>query len=123
MLLAEVVDVVVEGGVELLGNVGVVGARVEEEGVVVASEGFAQELPEVAEADDGDFQGGGSQVLGLELGLVVEWLGGVDGAYWGEQPPGRAFESWFRFQFDGLMIESKKAWVDGGGSYVGFDAG
>lgn len=49
--------------------------------MVVADEGFGEELAEVAKADDGDFQGGALEVLRLELGFVIERLGGVDGTY------------------------------------------
>lgn len=79
MELAKVVEIGEERGVELLSDGGgVIGAGVDEEGVVVAGEGLGEELAEVAEANDGDFEGRALHVLGVEVGFVVEGLGGVD---------------------------------------------
>lgn len=79
MELAKVVEIGEEGGVKLLSDGGgVIGAGVDEEGVVMAGEGLGEELAEVAEANDGDFEGRALHVLGVEVGFVVEGLGGVD---------------------------------------------
>lgn len=79
MELAKVVEVGEEGSVELLTDGGgVIGAGVDEKGVVVAGEGLGEELAEVAEANDGDFEGIALHVLGAEVGFIVEGLGGVD---------------------------------------------
>lgn len=57
VFFAEVVGVEEEGDSEGFGDLGVVGARVGEDGVALADEGFGEELTEVAEADYGDFEG------------------------------------------------------------------
>lgn len=80
MFLAEIVGVWEEGDAELLGREGVVGAGVGQDGVALADEGLGQELPEVAEAHDGDLQLLGVVELLGHSGLVVEGLGHVDGA-------------------------------------------
>lgn len=54
--LAEVVRVLEVGGAQGGGEGGVVGAGVGEQGVALPREGPGQELPEVAEPDDGDLQ-------------------------------------------------------------------
>lgn len=82
VFLTEVMGVGEEGNADGLGGVGVVGARVGEDGVALADEGFGQELPEVAEADDGDFE----VLVALEMGgrqlrFVVVGLGGVEGSH------------------------------------------
>lgn len=79
VLLAEVVRVAVKGDAEVGGGGGVVGAGVGEDGVALGDEGLGEELAEVAEAEDGDLQGGGLVEVGSELGLVVVRLGGVEG--------------------------------------------
>lgn len=82
MFLAEVVGVGVEGDAEGLGGVGVVGARVGEDSVALADQGFGQELPEVAEADDGDFEVMGAlEMGGRHLRFVVVGLSGVEGSH------------------------------------------
>lgn len=79
MELAKVVEVGEEGGIELLTDSGgVIGAGVDEKGMVVAGEGLGEELAKVTEANDGDFEGRALHVLGVELGFIVEGLGGVD---------------------------------------------
>lgn len=80
MLLAEVVGVEEEGDAELAGGGGVIRAGVGEEGVALLNHCFGEELAEVSESDDGDFElGGGGEAFG-EVGLVVVGLGGVEGA-------------------------------------------
>lgn len=49
--------------------------------MALARESFGEKLTEVAEAQNGDFEGLGFDVLGAEVRLVVVRLGGVDGAY------------------------------------------
>ncbi|KAL4282222.1 hypothetical protein GQ457_03G042230 [Hibiscus cannabinus] len=78
VLLEKVVWVGVEEDAELVGEVGVVSSGVSEESVVVAEEGFGEELAEVTEADNGDLEGRGLDVAGFEMGFVVERLSGVD---------------------------------------------
>lgn len=56
MFFTEVVRVREERDAEGHGGEGVVGAGVDEDGMALADEGFGQELPEVAEADDGNFE-------------------------------------------------------------------
>ena len=80
MFFAEVVGVLEEGDAELLGRERVVGAGVGQDGVALPDEGLGQELPEVAEAHDGDLQLLGVVELLGHSRLVVEWLGRVDGA-------------------------------------------
>lgn len=49
--------------------------------MALARESFGEKLTEVAEAQNGDFEGLGFEVLGAEVRLVVVRLGGVDGSY------------------------------------------
>lgn len=79
VLLAQVVRLAEERDAELAGGIGVVGSRVDEDGVALAREGLGQELPEVAEADDGDLELAARFGAGGELGLAVERPGAVDG--------------------------------------------
>lgn len=46
--------------------------------MALARESFGEELAEVSEAQNGDFEGLGFEVLGAEVRLVVVRLGGVD---------------------------------------------
>lgn len=48
--------------------------------MALADEGSGEELAEVAEADDADFELGGGSEVGGELRLVVVELRGVDGS-------------------------------------------
>lgn len=96
VLLAEVVRVAVEGDAEVGGGGGVVGAGVGEDGVALGEEGLGEELAEVAEAEDGDLQGGGLVEVGSELGLVVVRLGGVEGPDAEGQLEAAAEEFWLR---------------------------
>jgi hypothetical protein len=78
--LAEVVRVGEEGGAERCGERRVVGPGVGEERVALPREGARQELPEVAEPDDGDLEALLLLQQPRRAGLVVERLGGVQGA-------------------------------------------
>lgn len=80
VLLAEVVRVREKRDAQLLGRAGVVGAGVGQHGVALADEGLGQELPEVAEAHDGDLELLRVVELLGHSGLVVEGLGRVHGA-------------------------------------------
>lgn len=64
MLLAEFMLVIEEYNAERAGGGGEVGARVGEQVMTLGSEGAGKELPEVAEANNSDF----------ELGAAVEEL-------------------------------------------------
>jgi hypothetical protein len=49
--------------------------------VALATKSFGEELAKVAEAQNGDLEGLGLEVLGAELKLIVVlWLGGVERA-------------------------------------------
>lgn len=48
--------------------------------MALARESFGEELAKVAEAQNGDLDGLGLEVLGAELRLIVGWLGGVERA-------------------------------------------
>ena len=71
MFLAEIMRVVEEGNAELRGGVGVVRARVGEDGVALADEGFGEKLGDVAEPNNGDFEACGCFDMGLQLGSKV----------------------------------------------------
>ena len=82
VFFAEVLWVGEEGDSEGLGRVGVVGARVGQDGVALADQGFGQKLPEVAETDDGDFEVLASLEMSCrQLRLIVEQLAGVHGSH------------------------------------------
>lgn len=77
VLLAEVVRVGEERNAEGLRRFGVVGSGMGEDGVALIDQSFGEELAEVSEANDGDFEHVGGLVLRRELGFVVEDLRGV----------------------------------------------
>lgn len=77
VLLAEVVRVGKERNAEGLRRFGVVGSGMGEDGVALIDQSFGEELTEVSEANDGDFEHAGGLVLRRELGFVVEDLCGV----------------------------------------------
>jgi len=78
--LAQVVRVGEEGGPQRGRQRGVVGAGVGEQRVPLPREGARQELPEVAEPDDGDLQALTLLQQPRRAGLEVERLGGVQRA-------------------------------------------
>lgn len=78
MLLTEIVRVGEEGGAERLRDAVVIRPRVREDGVSLADERLREELTEVSEPDDGDFELTGLAEAVEEVGLVVVGLRGVD---------------------------------------------
>lgn len=78
MLLAEIVRIGEESGAERLRDGVVIGARVGKDGVALADERLREELSEVSEPDDGDFELAGLAEAVEEVGLVVVGLRGVD---------------------------------------------